>query len=202
MFDIINEISQGATKHTLIRRETILTMYPADVEPPDYIFPLVAWEDLEKHGKTEIVRTVVILRNQVAEDVAGQIKKALDEFGKVTPIADDNKLILRGTVASLIFIKNFVLSDNPEKEISVNTLVHQCEFIRHNGQGDPGGIAGAQTTVDKVFVGARRMAARGPGAGGFKGGPRGRLDAPTDHPSPHDHRGQKQQQGHRPRPDR
>ncbi len=179
VFDIINEISQGSTKHTLIRRETILTMYPADADIPDYVFPLVAWEDLEKHGKTEIVRTAVILKNQVAEDVAGQVKKALDEFGKVTPIADDNKLILRGTVASLLFIKNFVLSDNPDKDLgSVNTLVHQCQFIRAAAaKAILMESLGAQTSGIRVQAGTKDGGGVGdagaPGAPGFpptKGG--------------------------------
>jgi hypothetical protein len=98
VFDIINEILQGSTKHTLIRDGKRLILISADGSIHDQLpFPHVQIRDLPGRGNTEIVQMEATFES---EPMAGQVKKLLGEFGHVAPLGG-NRYALRGTVQSL-----------------------------------------------------------------------------------------------------
>lgn len=178
-FDIINEILQGSTKHTLIRRDVTLTMLPADAEFPEYYFPKVDAKDLNTRGKTEIVRTVVTVTNQDVDLVAGQVKKLLGDFGHVIPLPETNQLIMRGTVQSLILARDLLL-DNTDKDIHAHVHTHKCIYMRASAAaviltqnlGQAQSIDIIRTTPKDNTVSADG----GPGGGGFGGFGKGPKD--------------------------
>lgn len=100
VFDIINEILQGSTKHSLLRNGNSLTLIPADGSFQEWQFPRVAPADLPNFGRTEVVRMSIVVNDQDVDLVAGQVKKLLGEFGHVISVGD-GRLMLRGTVQSL-----------------------------------------------------------------------------------------------------
>lgn len=98
VFDIINEILQGSTRHTLIRSGNKLILFSDEgsfVEWP--ALPLVQIRDLPGRGNTEVVRMEATFESEL---IAGQVKKLLGDFGHVAPLGG-NRYALRGTVQSL-----------------------------------------------------------------------------------------------------
>src|SRR5205823_3550856 len=63
--------------------------------------PRIPLDELNRHGKTEIVSTIVKLKALVAEDTAGDVKKQMSPFGLVIPLKQMNALILQDTVGNL-----------------------------------------------------------------------------------------------------
>jgi hypothetical protein len=102
IYDIINEIMQGSTKHTLIRREKSIMVFPID----DWkgclgLMPCVKLRELPGRGRTEIVQVVV----KLAPDVLPLVKRCLDGDGIIRPLDnDDGRFVVRASVASLVFI--------------------------------------------------------------------------------------------------
>src|SRR5262249_44642529 len=87
--------------YILINRRTSFTLVPADQEIDPVIVPRIAPHDLSKHGKTEIVSTVVQLKNLLAENTAPDLKKQLGPFGRVVALKQMNQLLLQETVGNL-----------------------------------------------------------------------------------------------------
>jgi hypothetical protein len=105
VFDIINEILQGSTKHTLLRNGNILALIAADGSLPNWQFPRVEPADLPNHGKTEVVETIIDLGNraQASDLVAGQCKRLVGPLADLTPIGN-GRYLMRGPVASLMLV--------------------------------------------------------------------------------------------------
>lgn len=174
-FDFINDMLIIKTKHILIRRETMITMFPADVDLPDQVIPLIQIDDLKERGKTEIVRTVIKLEGHNSEDVAPRVKSLMGDLGHVTPLAETNQLIVRGPVATIqTMLKIFNPIDPLE---SAHTYSHQCVYIRAiAARAVLAESLGAQQVVEKVVStsgkdgGERPPEGGGGGPFGFKGG--------------------------------
>ena len=94
-FDFINDMLILKTKHILIRTNTMITMFPADVDVPESVIPLIHMDELPERGRTEIVKIVIRLKNHEAEDVAGKVKSLLGDLGKVTALPGSNDLIMQ-----------------------------------------------------------------------------------------------------------
>ena len=136
-FDIINEILQASTKHTLIRRDVTLTMLPADAEFPEYYFPRVDAKDLGTRGKTEIVRTTVTVTNQDVDLVAGQVKRLLGEFGYVIPLPETTSLSWWHGAKLAPGKRSFCRT----RRINGPHAYAQVRYARQRGRDDPPGVA-------------------------------------------------------------
>src|SRR5262249_17308441 len=86
VFDIINEALQTEKKFTILRRKSVLQLYPADEIPPDSFVDLVSADELKDRGKTEIVRMLYTLKQGNVSEIAPDVKRMLGDFGHVTPI--------------------------------------------------------------------------------------------------------------------
>ena len=128
IFDILNEILISQHQHMLLRRDLTLTMVPAD-KIDDTLVPFLKVEDLPERGKTELVRVIIKLKKQNAEDFAIQVKRMLGDFGHVTPLPDTNQLILRAPVSNLRFALDIIVPAD-ETGDSELTYSHKCKYIR------------------------------------------------------------------------
>ncbi len=143
VFDLLNEMLMAEYKHVLLRRETTLMIFPADVnEIPDHLIPPIPVKDLEEHGKTEIVEVTLTLKGSLnAEEFAPQAKRLLGDFAKVTPIEATNQLIIRAPVGSILRnLTNLTGRDVAGKpavsgtpgaeEPSARNWSHKCVYLR------------------------------------------------------------------------
>lgn len=129
VFDIINEILQSQTKHTMIRREQTLTMVPADAVPKELI-PRVLVGDLPKRSRTEIVEVVIQLKDHLnAIEVAADAKRLFGEFAHVTPLDSTNQLIIQSPVSMLVKNLPIFLKDD-EGDKNIHNFTYQCKYIR------------------------------------------------------------------------
>ncbi len=129
VFDVINEILQSQTKHTLIRRELTLTMVPADAVPKELI-PRVLVPDLPKRSRTEVVEVVIQLKDHLnAVEVAADAKRLFGEFAHVTPLDSTNQLIIQAPVAMLMRNMEIFLRDE-EGDKNIHNFTYQCKYIR------------------------------------------------------------------------
>ena len=176
-FDIINEILQGSTKHTLIRRDVTLTMFPADAEIPEFYFPQVDPKDLATRSKTEIVRTIITVTTQDVDLIAGQVKKWLGDFGHVTPLPETNQLIMRGTVQSLILTQK-ILFPKEGGDVNPHTHTHKCTYMRAREAAAilTQSLGQAQSIIIQTGTGGTTptVSADGAGGGGFQFGGKGK----------------------------
>jgi hypothetical protein len=123
IIDIIND-GLLLQKYVLINRRTSFTVVPADQEIDPFLLPRVALDELAKHGRTEIVSTIVTLKTLTAEDVAGEVRRQMGPFGKVVPLAKLNRLVLQDTVGSLErILATLVEADQPVGQSPANMQV-------------------------------------------------------------------------------
>lgn len=127
IYDIINESLQTQQKYTLLRRETTLTLVPADEPIPGPLVPRVKVEDLKARGKTEIVEVVVKPKRGNVDEMAPEIKRLLGDFGHVTPLTQSNQLILRADVSTLLRQMSNIIGDEEEQP---DTVIHKATFVR------------------------------------------------------------------------
>ena len=69
IIDIVND-ALLLQNYILIKKETSFTIVPADREIDPHFVPYVASDQLQEHGKTEIVATFVKLQSLSANDLA------------------------------------------------------------------------------------------------------------------------------------
>src|SRR5207302_9456733 len=84
-----------------------------------------------EHGRTEVVRVELELKNIDAEEFQPQVKRMLSKFGEVNVIAPANLLILQDTAGNLQTIVNRlkkIEDDNTSGSAEVYSYV--CRFIR------------------------------------------------------------------------
>ena len=129
IFDIVNRRLQ-TEKLTLLRGDTDLSLLPADAEIPGRWIPRVPFKELADRGQTEIVEMVIELNTTLnAEEVAPELKRLLSDFGRVTPLASLNKLIVRDTVANLRRVLWRIPGPLPTGSNN-HTLSHKCMYVR------------------------------------------------------------------------
>jgi hypothetical protein len=113
VFDMINEILQADHNFTLLRRESVFSLFPADEPVPDRLIPRIGLEELPIRGKSELVKLVVTLRCGVNR---GEFAHDLHViFGEGIQVALDGPdvVLLKGSVRHLsqmsdIFAGDFV----------------------------------------------------------------------------------------------
>lgn len=157
IFDIINEVLIADHKFILLRREATLAIIPADESIPQLLVPRILEKELKDRAKTEIVEIIVKLEAGNAEEIAPSIKRLLGEFGKVTPLAEQNILILQADVASLRRAMPHIVITHNESAL---THSHQLKFIR----------ASAMVGVLTTSLGTSRQIVEVKGGGGKDGG--------------------------------
>ncbi len=104
IIDLANEAL--APQHLLIRGDKSLRIVPADERIDPAIIPQVDVGDLEKRGRSELVRAAIRLRHLVAHDIAPEIKKMVGPFGQVLPLNLQNSVVVADTAANVQAIAN------------------------------------------------------------------------------------------------
>jgi type II secretory pathway component GspD/PulD (secretin) len=121
---IIDIINHGllAHKYVLINRGASFTIVPADEEIDPSLVPRIPLGELDRHGKTEIVSTILKLRNLSAVETAPEVKKQMGPFGRVVTLAKLNQLILQDTVGNLEMIIETIRSFEDDWPISFEVI--------------------------------------------------------------------------------
>jgi hypothetical protein len=133
VIDIINDglILQN---YLLINRGTSFTVVPADLEISPFLLPQVAPAELRRHGRTEIVSTIVKLKVLGAEEMAAEVKKQMGPFGKVVPLSRMNQLLMQDTAGNLErIIANLQEADRPIHDNTVPGNVQVFTLDRAGG---------------------------------------------------------------------
>jgi RNA polymerase sigma factor (sigma-70 family) len=109
IFDILNEALLANTpKYVLIRGEKTFHLLPADEKIDATLVPRASADDLEKYGKTELVKVVLPLKNASAVELAPDVKRMLGTFGEVVVLAGANQLIVQDTAGNLKHVRQMV----------------------------------------------------------------------------------------------
>jgi type II secretory pathway component GspD/PulD (secretin) len=139
--EVIDYINRGLLerKYILIRRERQFSLVPADEKiNPDWV-PLISQKDLDKYGQTEVVRMLVQLKEEVAEELAPQIKKMMGPLAEAVAIPGPNRIALQDTAGNLRAILPFILRDETGKTVDAagkplqeqaNSFIHKCKYMR------------------------------------------------------------------------
>ena len=109
LFDILNEqlLARGAGdgKYLLLRGSKTFRLIPADGQIDPTLVPEVGADELDRRGKTELVKITISLKSLKASEFAPTVKKLMSSFGEVIPIdRASNLLFLQDTAGSLRFI--------------------------------------------------------------------------------------------------
>ena len=130
VIDILNEalIQQ---KHILIRRERLFTLLPADQIDPSLV-PQIEPEELTKRGKSELVKVLVTLKSQNADELGPEIKKGplMSTFGDVSILTRTNQLLLMDTCANLKNIYKLIQDSEGGAAGQADQFVYQCKHIK------------------------------------------------------------------------
>jgi len=134
IIDIINEalLSGNQTqKFYLVNRERTFTLIPADEKLDPVVLPTVRPDDLEKHGKTEMVRLIMPLRVLVADDMADKVKRLLGPFGESVAMTATgvNQLILMDTVGNLKSIRDLIRTIEDDQTGSNDSYSKTLEWV-------------------------------------------------------------------------
>jgi len=104
VFDIINEVLQGSTKHTLVRGSNTLAVFPADDCVNDYPpIPRIRLQDLPGRGRTEIV----LVEIKIDPDALPQSRRWLREQGSVTQL-ENGRFLMRTNVGTLVLLMRVI----------------------------------------------------------------------------------------------
>ncbi|MFO0967069.1 MAG: secretin N-terminal domain-containing protein [Gemmataceae bacterium] len=129
VIDIINE-ALLAKKHTLLRRKTSFTLWPADEKIPPYMIQQVSPEELRSDfGSTEVVQVVKRFKRLVADDIKGEVKRRMGPFGDIAALDAANELWMQDTAGNLRRILadlDRIENDEPLTE----TFTYRCKNIR------------------------------------------------------------------------
>jgi RNA polymerase sigma factor (sigma-70 family) len=98
--DVLNELLL-AQDYILVRRTATCTLLPADQKIDGSQLPEVRALDLHKRGRSELVRTVLVLKSTSAAEVAPDVKKLMGPFGSVVVVPRTNSLLLQDTAGNL-----------------------------------------------------------------------------------------------------
>src|SRR5262249_55907670 len=98
--DVLNEALMSQ-KFILVRHRASFTVLPADERVGPALLPQVPLAELEKRGRTELVRVMLPLKTLSAEDLAPEVRKLLGPFGEVVVLDKSNQLLLQDTAGNL-----------------------------------------------------------------------------------------------------
>ena len=133
VIDIINEAlltNSQTQKYIMLNRESNFILVPADEKIDGILLPRIRPEELDKHGRTELVQIIMTLKTLNVTEMTGEVKKMMGPFGEVNALEKSNQLLLQDTVANLIRIKKTL--DDIEKADSrqANQLSYKCKYIK------------------------------------------------------------------------
>ncbi len=132
IIDVINEgllTTDNTQKYILIRREHSFTLVPASEAIDPAIVPHISLRDLEKKGRTEVVRIIVQLKTMEAEITAREFKETMSKFGSATALTQSNQLVLQDTAGSLQEIVRRIKDIEEGEAGQVQTFTHKCEYV-------------------------------------------------------------------------
>lgn len=165
--DIINEgllTAENTQKYILIRRTQSFTLVPASETIDPAIVPHIRLEELEKKGRTEVVRITVPLKGLVAETAAEEFKQMMSKHALVVALKDSNMLVLQDTGGSLQEILRRIHDIENNESGQAQTLAHQCRFIRARDAEQQ-----LKTLLGNAEAEMRMQSSRSPfGPGGFQ----------------------------------
>src|SRR5262249_11156141 len=98
--DLLNE-ALGPQKYILVRRAASFTLLHAEEKIDPTLLPRVRPEEVEKRGRTELVRTTVPLTDLPAGDILPDVRKLLGPFGEAVALDTANQLLLQDTAGNL-----------------------------------------------------------------------------------------------------
>ena len=98
---------------TLIRRERMLIVVNLANGVPEGLVPRVTLEDLDRHGKFELVSMLVPLGGRSISDVTAEIKPLMGPNGKVTPLPVSGQLLIMDTAGVMRAIQAVIQSMPP-----------------------------------------------------------------------------------------
>ncbi len=126
--DIFNE-SLLVQKMYLLDRGATFTIIAADQKLDPASVPLINIDDLDKRGRTELVRVVISLKSLNAEDVAPTLEKIMGPFGNATH-SGNNQLMLTDTVANIQFVRKTIKEMESNGHVDRPIYTHKCVFIK------------------------------------------------------------------------
>jgi type II secretory pathway component GspD/PulD (secretin) len=176
IMDMINGAfqSQKENNFVLIRLPTRITMYPADVKIPPTELADVRPEDLEKWGKSEVVRTRFQLSTQDAGEFGKAVQKLMGPFAEVVVLEATNQLYLQDKVQTLLEIRDMIaqIEKKASEGDQASTLNHQCIWVRATTAAETikGALGDAAADIRRAL---QQDGGRGGGPGGGFGGPNG-----------------------------
>ena len=131
VIDIINEglLSNKNQRTMLIRRPNNFVLVTAEDKIDPILLPRIPIDELEKHGNTEMVSTVLQLNSLIAEDLEAQVKKMLGPFGEVSSINSANQLVLQDTVGNIRRIQK-TLQGAETSDKGSESYSHKCDYIK------------------------------------------------------------------------
>jgi type II secretory pathway component GspD/PulD (secretin) len=153
IIDIIND-GLLLQKYVLINRPTSFTVVPADQEIDPFFVPRITLNELDRHGRTEIVSTILKLKSLSAEETAPEVKKQLGPFGKVVPLAKLNQLLVQDTAGNLARIITVMQEADHAKALALRPPPLALEVVQLEGL-DSGRVAG---TLKAIFPGSGNLA--------------------------------------------
>ena len=124
IIDILNE-SLTSQNFVIIRRSQTYTMVPSDKPIDPAILPRIGLDELNQHGRTEVVSVTLPLKALMAEDTAKEVNQMIGPFGKVVALNGPNQLLIQDTVGNIKRIKDTIqgMEDN---EKSSDSFKYNC----------------------------------------------------------------------------
>jgi RNA polymerase sigma factor (sigma-70 family) len=110
VIDFINEglLANPTQKFFLIRRPASFNVLLADEKIDPTLLPQIAPDELDKRGKTELVRVMLPLTSLNAKDIGPEVKKMMGPFGEVIVVGFSNSLLLQDTAGNLARIRQTI----------------------------------------------------------------------------------------------
>jgi type II secretory pathway component GspD/PulD (secretin) len=172
IMDTLNDAlqAQKENNYVILRKPSSLALFPADAKIPPELLPEVRPEDLDKWGKSEMVKTRIQLTTLDAADFYKTVQKLLGPFGEAVALEAPNQIYLQDKAKTLLDIRDMIAqiemkSTNGDQ---ASTLTHQCKWIRATTAAET-----LRSTLGDVTAEIRRAFTeqmRGGGGGGPGGG--------------------------------
>ena len=105
--DIIND-ALTTKGYIMTRHEGTFTLLPLDEEVDPSLIPSVPVDRLDEHGKKEIVRIRIVLKNLRAADAAAEIKPMLCKFAVIAAEEKGNTLVMTDLTTNLRDVVEFL----------------------------------------------------------------------------------------------
>jgi type II secretory pathway component GspD/PulD (secretin) len=122
IIDLLNE-ALASQKYLLIRRSQSFAVIATDQPIDASLLPGIKPEELDNRGNTELVQTTLPLKSVLATDAAREVKEMLGPFGKVTPLALANQLLVQDTAGNIKRLRSLV------HDMEEQAAARSCKYI-------------------------------------------------------------------------